>query len=394
MISAGEDATDRARALRDAAASDPEQVPIAEVVELLVLGDPETRRIAMACLEETIDARSEKPAAAPAAFERLLDDDDPYVRRRAALSAGAAIRKDAESFETLVPALRTIGSDPGEPGRDAAIQALAALAIERPGSATNAVEPLLDVCHARVVPTGPPRDEPGPSRDDGYPDGDDAGAAVGPERDRRESTRVQATAGLTRIAAERPEAVVDRAERIAALLEDEHHLVRAGTCEVLESLAEAYPAEVEPFVPALVDRLASDTEHPIPWRAADALNAVGDEYPIRVGEELRGVLDTIEKFLERRDPGIRGVGVGLLAYAVQADAGAVDELIPRVRALLEDDHAPVRANAALTLGLAGREKARDDLESLAADDPEPSVRDAAIRALELLDRPATGETTK
>ncbi|MFC4439990.1 MULTISPECIES: HEAT repeat domain-containing protein [Natrialbaceae] len=387
MISTGEDATDRARTLRDAAASDPAQVPIAEVVELLVLGDPETRRIAMECLEETIDARSETPGAAAAAFERLLDDDDPYVRRRAALSAGAAIRTDAESFETLVPALRTIGIDPGEPGRDAAIQALAALALERPGSAPDAVEPLLDVCHARVVPTGPPRD-------DGYPDGDDVGAAVGPERDRRESTRVQATAGLTRIAAERPETVVDYADRIAELLEDDHHLVRTGTCEVLESLAEASPDDVEPFVPALVDRLASDTEHPVPWRAADALNAVGDEYPIRVGEELRGVLDTIETFLERRDPGIRGVGVGLLAYAAQADAEAVDELIPRVRPLLEDDHAPVRANAALTLGLAGRKEAVDNLESLAADDPEPSVRDAATRAIELLDRPTAGETAK
>ncbi|WP_306061584.1 HEAT repeat domain-containing protein [Natronococcus wangiae] len=386
MISPGENATDRARSLRDTVATNPAQVPTAEVVELLALGDSETRRIAMACLEETIDARPEESAAAAAAFERFLDDDDPYVRRRAALSAGAVIRTDAESFETLVPTLRTIGNDPAEPGRDAAIRALSALALERPASATDAVEPLIDVCHARVVP-------PGSSRDDGHR-GDDVAAAAGPERDRRESTRVQAMAGLTRIAAERPEAVVDRAERIAALLEDDHHLVRSGTCEVLESVAETHPAAVEPFVPALVDRLASDTDHPVPWRAADALNAVGGEYPIRVGEELREALDRIEGFLERRDPGIRGVGVGLLAYAAEADPGAITELVPRVRPLLEDDYAPVRANAALTLGLAGREEAADDLESLAADDSDPSVRDAATRALELLDRPATGETTK
>ncbi|TYL37946.1 hypothetical protein CV102_14595 [Natronococcus pandeyae] len=393
MISSGEDATERARTLRDVATTDPAAVPIAEVVELLVLGNPETRQLAMACLEETIDGRPGESAAAVAAFERLLSDDDPHVRRRAALSAGAAIRNDAESFETLVPALRTIGNDPTEPGRDAAIQALSALALERPGSATDAVDPLIDVCHARVVPTEPPRDGSGPSRDGGYRD-DHTAAAVGPERDRRESTRVQAMAGLTRIAAERPEAVVDRAERIAELLGDDHHLVRAGTCEVLESVAETHPAAVEPFVPSLVDRLASDTEHPVPWRAADALNAAGDEYPIRVGEELRGVLDTIETFLERRDPGIRGVGVGLLAYAAQADADAVDDLVPRVHDLLEDDQAPVRANAALTLGLAGRGEAVDDLESLAADDPEPSVRDAATRAIGLLEGPATGETTK
>ncbi|NKE36103.1 HEAT repeat domain-containing protein [Natronococcus sp. JC468] len=375
MISSGEDATDRARELRDTAAADPERVPLGDVVELLVLGDPETRRLAMACLETALEARPEATDAAVTAFERLLADDDAHVRRRAALSAGAAIQgTDAASFEGLVPALEPIGDDPAEPGRDAAIRALAAIALERPESATGATDPLLEVCHARVVPAEPAADAlPG------------APSPVGPERDRRSATRVQAVAGLTRIAAERPAVLVDGAERVAALLEDDHHLVRSGACEVLESLAERDPAAVEPFVPALVDRLVSDTDHPVPWRAADALNAVGGAYPERVGTALEPAVDDVGALLERRDPGIRGVGIGLLNYVAQVDPASVEGLLPCVRELLASNHAPVRANAALTLGLAGCEGAVDDLESLAADDPDGAVRDAAARALDRLE---------
>ncbi|MFU8868942.1 HEAT repeat domain-containing protein [Natronococcus sp.] len=389
MIPIGDDATDRARRLRDAAVADPEGVALEDAVELLVLGDPETRRLAMACLEDTLEARPGASAAAVTAFERLLEDDDPHVRRRAALSAGAAIENGAEPFAPLVPTLEPIAADPAEPGRDAAVRALSALALECPDAMTDAVDPLLDACHARIVSDTASHETDRP-RDDGAP------SAVGPERDRRTATRVQATAALTRIAAERPGAAVDRVERVAALLEDDHHLVRAGACEVLESLAEWDPAAVEPFVPALVDRLESDTDHPVPWRAADALNAVGEEYPVRVGEELRDALRKLAAFLDRRDPGIRGIGVGLLAYVAQADPEAVEDTVPRVRELLEDDHAPVRANAALTLGLADREEAVDALESLAADDPDGAVRDAAARALERIEseRSRVGETTK
>lgn len=375
MISPGEDATDRASELLDAATADPAQISLAHVVELLVLGNPETRRLAMKCLEATLDVRPEASEAAVTAFERLLEDGDPHVRRRAALSAGAAIQgADTESFEALVSPLEAIGSDPAEPGRDAAVRALATIGLERPESVTGAVELLLDVCHARVVSAESPADtSPG------------ASSSVGPERDRRLTTRVQAMAGLTRIAAERPETIVGYVDQVVALLEDDHHLIRSGTCEVLESLAEGHSDEVAPFVPALVDRLASDTDHPVPWRAADALNAVGGEYPELVGAALGSVVDDIEALLKRRDPGIRGVGIGLLTYVTQVDPSSVEGLLPRVHELLADDHAPVRANAALTLGLTGYGDAVDDLEVLVADDPEPAVRDAATRALERLE---------
>lgn len=370
---------DRARELRAAARTNPEDVDIDAVVRLLVRGEREARRIAIDAYDEATSARPEAAETAATALESDLRAESAETRRRAALTAAVLVDRDPSAFASVVPALDTVAADPSEPGRDPAAAALGGLAIERPAAVAPAAETLLSVAHSRIETSDDPAVErvlpettaPG-----------ETGGPVGPERQRRDEVRVRSVAGLTRIAAERPEAVRDHAPRVAALLADDHHLVRAGACEVLESVAAAFPDAVEPFATDLADRVAADTQHPVPWRAADALNAVGRSFPGSVGEAVAPVADELGSFLDARDPGIRGVGVGLLTYAAEASPSSVASLAPTVRERLDDDRVPIRANAALVLGLIDATDAREDLERLAAEDSDEHVRAVARRSLE------------
>ncbi|MFC7230666.1 hypothetical protein ACFQMM_03335 [Saliphagus sp. GCM10025308] len=110
----------------------------------------------------------------------------------------------------LVPALRSIGIDPAEPGREAAIVAIAKLAHVRLASITPAVDALVAICDDPVS-------TPSSARDDlGGPGKSDAAAALQPERERRDQARLHAIAALTLLAADDPAAVRSAAPSIAS----------------------------------------------------------------------------------------------------------------------------------------------------------------------------------
>lgn len=378
------DERERARAIRERAESDPTAVDAADVISLLVDGDRAGRPDAVAAYDAVAGARPDAAADAADSLEAFLADESATRRRRAAMAVAVLAERTPDELSSLVPALRVLADDPAEPAREPAVLALSALALERPARVASASDALVAICRSPVLEPAT-REAGGPG--DGWTAPENAGNR---DRERRDAVRARAMAGLTRIADERPDALAERVSEIGACLEDDHHLLRAGACEALESLSAAHPEAVADFAPALAARVEGDAMHPVPWRAADALNALGEAFPERVGEAVAAVAPAFERLLEARDPGIRGVGVGLLTYAAEAEPAAVERFVPTLRERLSDEGAPVAANAALALGLLGATAARGDLEALAEATEDETVRAMVERALERLDGEAAG----
>lgn len=378
-----EDKIERASALQEAAKTEPSSVAVDDVVDLLVYGDQKTRSIAFEAFTELAAVRSAAVDSAVARLEEHLTTGVTDIRRRAILTTEVLVERYPEPFERIVPELQSIADDRSSPGREPAILALAKLALERPIAVIPAVDTLLTICHEPVIPV----DDSTPG---GIPDaGPHRGGALKQERKNRDKVRVHAIAGLTRIAAADPAAIRGSVSDVADLLEDDNHLVRAATCEVLEAIALEFPREVEPFVSALATRIESDGKHPVPWRAADTLVAVGDARPERVGHAVAPIVDDLSKFVESRNAERRLNGVALLADAANVQPEAVESMVPRLRARLEDDDPSVRASAALALGFAGDVTAFATIAEFAESDPDADVRDAAARSLDRLRRTET-----
>jgi hypothetical protein len=365
----------RAAEIRSATETEPESVDVDELVDLLVFGANKTRRIAFDAYESLVSAR---PAIVDASVSRLqthLTTDSAETRRRAALTAGILVEDYPDSFTQIVPDLRSIG-DSTEPGREPAIVALSRVAYVRPTAVTPAVETLLDVCFDSI-----PSEDSGSTDHSSLHPESDGRAALHKDREQRDTVRLHAIAALTLIANEDPDVLVASVARIASLLEDDHHLIRAGACELLESLASSSPAAVDPFATDLAERAATDAKHPVPWRAADALVVLEAERPECVGEAIAPNAAQMSRFVEARDPDRRRAGSTLLADTALVEPASVEQLLPALRELLSDDDADVRANAVIALEAAGDSDDRATIEALGETDPDERVRGTASRVL-------------
>lgn len=335
---------DEARALRELAQQSPEAVRVERLVDLFVCGEHSTRRAANDAMGALLQQR---PNAADAAFSHLvshLRDDDPDTRRRAALTACVLAAESPGAVQSALEPLLSIATDPAEPGREPALLALSEFAIGRPGDAAKIVGPLLDVAadtvprHASVTPREPPQGD-GPQRRDG----------MALERTRRDQVRVYAIGGVAQIAIERPEAVDPHRDALYGLLDDDHHLVRAGACEALVGVGQERPEAIDPAVPDLVDLVANDVKNPVPWRAGEALAVACDSDPSAVGGELATATERLRTFLDSPDPQRRRTGVVLVEAVATVDTDAAGPLRQAVQELLDEDDPVVRETAARTL---------------------------------------------
>ncbi|WP_436925651.1 HEAT repeat domain-containing protein [Halosimplex amylolyticum] len=395
------DGADRAAKLREASTIEPETVDVTDVVDLLLHPDRRVRGTASDALERLVDAR---PGAIDGAVDRLaahLDADDPDRRRRAALTVASLSGDHAEELARLVPRLATLGTDRSEPGREPAVLALAKIGIARPAAAVEAVDVLLGLSRDPLADATSGAGSPGaPAAGPDAPTAGHGTSAVGPggstrlpvgqtprERDRarRDEVRVHAVAALARIATADPDAVRAATDGVADLLDDDHGGVRAAACEFLEAVAPEHPSAVEPAAPDLAERAVSDPKHPVPWRAADALGALGEERPEAVGAAVAPVAGDLDRFLESRDGDRRAAGAAFLAHAALVRPRSIEPQAATLEGLLSDERPPVRASAALALGRAERIDAREPIADLAENDPATGVRDAARRAREHLE---------
>lgn len=380
----GNGGEERARALRADAQRSPESVSIEQLTDALVSREQSTRRIASEAMGSLLQRRS---GVADEAFAHLvshLRDDDTGTRLRATLTARDLAAEAPAAVQSALEPLRTIATDPAEPGREPALLSLAEFAIERPGEASGVTEPLLGVT-ADTVPRGATGTPLGP----GQVEDPERRDRVAPERTRRDQVRVHAIAGVAQISTERPDVVEPHRDALYELLEDEHHLVRAGACEAFVGVGQETPEAVEPAVPDLVDLVANDTQHPVPWRAGEALVVACDSDPAVVGRELATAPERLRAFLDSRDPQRRRTGLALAEAVANADAAAATPLRQSIRELLDEDDPDVRATAARTLGAMGGTAPSPELVELAASDLDPDVRAAAGHAIRQFERSIT-----
>lgn len=347
-----------ASVLCERARREPESVAAATVVDHLVSGDRATRGAALKAYESLVDAR---PGAAEDATNRLAEHlvtDDWDVRRRAALTSQALVERTPEAFEGLVPELRALG-DGTEPGREAAIDALAGLALERPEAAVPAVEVLHAICHDPIKPV-----ERGQRADLAR---GPRGGPLGPERERRDRVRVRAIAGLTRVADAEPAAMEPVVADVGDLLSDDHNLVRAAACELLEAVATTFPDEVAADADALAERAGSDHEQPVPWRAADALASLAAVRPAQVGRAVAPIASDLSRFLDSRTVERRRTGTTLAVAAAAIRPTAIEPAGALLKDRLADRDDAVGARAATALALSGVGRARALRAVLAGD---------------------------
>ncbi|WP_137290791.1 HEAT repeat domain-containing protein [Natronorubrum halophilum] len=377
---------ERATEIRTAAETEPGTVDIDILTDLLIAPTKGVRRIAFDACQSLVSAQPAAVDDIVTQLETHLVNGSAKVRRRAALTTGVLVEEYPESIDRLAPPLRSIGNDPAEPGREAAIVALSKLAFERPAAVAPEVDTLLSICLDPVsVSPAIQAEHEGP-----YAESEEE-MALRPERERRDQIRLYALAALTQIATDEPAALRMSTSLVAPLLEDDNNLIRAGACELLEPLASTYPSSVESFAPELAERAASDTKHPVPWRAADALVALDEKRPKQVGDAVAPFASDFSRFLESRDSGRRRTGIALLTDAAIVRPESIEPMLPTLRDLLGDDDSFVRTNATIVLGAAGDETDRSAIADLAETDPDGCVRETAARVLEQFVHPREDE---
>ena len=187
---------------------------------------------------------------------------------------------------------------------------------------------------------------------------------------------------------------------LALLADDKTPVLRAAVIDALGEIGDA--RAIEPLV-RLIRQEKRDADQATSVRAALALRALGD--PL-AGKLLFRALD--DKDPQVRAGGAIGIGVldaspkGLAALAAEHrmrwyrrapswpgkrwfDARGTHRLIES----LGDEHAQLRRNAALALGLTGDARSVEPLAALLRRDPDGSVREAAAQALAMIDDPRT-----
>ncbi|NGM71170.1 HEAT repeat domain-containing protein [Natronolimnobius sp. AArcel1] len=227
-----------------------------------------------------------------------------------------------------------------------------------------------------------------------------------------------ATADLCRclasIADDRPGALVEQIELLTAAIAD-RPVIDGWGIQIVSHLSTAYPTELEPAVPVLVDALEPDpTEHGVEVFAAlgriartgttlqtDEFVAAAASLATHENDSLRtnaigcladvarhhpatveGVCPDLTPALESEYPQTRAnaaTTIARVAAGVDADT-ATSPISDQLVSLLEDEHTSVRLNACLAVGYGRIEAAREQLGALEHRDPDRGVRERAAWA--------------
>ncbi|MFC4246425.1 HEAT repeat domain-containing protein [Natribaculum luteum] len=176
-----------------------------------------------------------------------------------------------------------------------------------------------------------------------------------------------------------PAAYLPTVPKLRRLLERESLEFHEDVAYCLAELAAESSDDVAPSVEAIVEFAQGQTSEPGPetTHALRCLSHVAEGRP----DAVVGHVDAIVEVLETDDPSVREHAVCTLAHVAASSAVAVRPARSHLQEHLADDHAPVRRNACLALGRGQIVEARDRLAAVAADDPDPDVRQQASWAL-------------
>ena len=290
-----------------------------------------------------------------------------------------------DALEDHREAMRTLATSDVATIRQRATRLLLAFAGFRPASIAEpeTVSALLDVLE-RTTPDHPAEI---PERSDGVTRQFDEFVTFQERREQqREATaREMAALALAELAAERPSAFEGEVDRLVTFVDDRDPTVRAGTIDAVGRVAPVDRVASETAIPPLVALLVEEGRWPeIRSKAATALGLLAEVHPQSLVDAVEPHVEELRELLWADDEGVRGGGVGLLAYLAEADPSLARPARDRLLELLDDDAPFVRGNAALTLGFLDEPELEEQLRTLSRTDPDETVRRTAAQAVDEL----------
>lgn len=395
------DALGQPRAAYWAALTLAEMGPLAKpavpgLARLLSSNEPETRlQACMALGAIGADAQS----ALPALVKILGSDPLPGVRYAAAFAIGGIRVRD----EAAIAALRKAGQSNDKFLRIVAAAALARILPDDKAEVTAAVKLLIDGLKSDSVQLRQASaralqelksasDIVGPALISALKDSDPmvqhdslvAIASMGPvmlpqlttllkDKDlRRSAAAVLATFG--------PAAKPAVGELVALL--DDPNLDAPTRRELQFTLGQIGP-DAAPAVPELIQGLASDQERV----RNSAIFALG-----RIGPAAKAAIPALTQLETSEDPMMRVGSLWALVHIQPGDSAVVAKAVPELVKSLDSERQMVRAEVARTLASLGAaaKPALPALEKVARQDPDPQVRDTAAKAIEQIQKSASG----
>jgi hypothetical protein len=342
----GETPMARAQSLADIAATAPDQVELATVIDLLDSDDSTVRETVLDGVQSLANSRPDDSLPVLPALRSHLADDTHATQVLNCLAPLATARPaDIAPFVTeTIPYLLT---DDAQQQRSAA-RIIAEVASEHPTDVVDAVPALSAIVsnqlagfeHAlfalnRTAAEHPDEVRPAASALSAVLEDDSLGV----------EPRLNATATLGRIASEHPDAAVDAIDSVVNLLDADAQRLRANAAGVLGDVATVHANELVPHVDHLAELLESDDDYALVNTTA-ALSRVADTNP-----------------------------------------AAVQHLTDQYIALLDHDHRLVRLNACWMLGHVRADSAASRLDDVRLNDEDERVRNRAAWALTEIDQP-------
>ena len=251
-------------------------------------------------------AQVDPDAVSVAEILTLLDSQDDTAVDEALQALNALAKERPSDCTPALPILRTQLSADDPPKLACTLGTLRLLAAAEPAD----VAPLVDVISPYLV------DGSGPAR--------------------REAARC-----LAEIAENEPEDAVDAVPALATVVEDEArgqaHALYALTC-----VSREFPEEIKPVTETMAARVVDDDlSTNTRLNATAALGRVVDEYP-GVGPDI---VDEVAGLLDATEPKLRANATGLLSDLAQQNPREVEPHLARLVELVSDDDTYTRINA-------------------------------------------------
>lgn len=408
---------DEGEQLRERTVTDPEGVPIEEILNALeanpsrnrsevlealsaaTADQPRRAETAVTGLESLLDGSrtlriaaadglsvvaGNQPDAVSWAVPSLadqLDDDSGRVRASAARALATLGESQSESVRPVVDDVEPLLTDDAPFVRAAAAAIMTAVLPEEVDAAIPLVPALVEALEPMSGLDSKAKEEwlrNSPVREKLLEAKSDA-------RQDRERIRTHFAAALATTAEQRPSSVVDCLPTVIEYLERESNpLVRSALLDVVGFVAQYDADTTGAAIEPVAAVLANTKEVTLQAKASWVLGLLAEKQPDRVFEAIQNDIPAIIALLDESDERVEGAAVGLLSYVAEHDPDAVRPALPQLRELLTADRATVRGGAVWALAYAGRRKDRDRLLAL-TDDDHDDVRAAANEALEVLE---------
>lgn len=153
--------------------------------------------------------------------------------------------------------------------------------------------------------------------------------------------------------------------------------VRRNLLDAIGAIAEDDPAAATPAIDSVVEVLVETHSDELKSKAAWTLAWIAEGAQQEVVSSISERTPSLFPSLEVSDDDLRGGVIVLLSHVAELDPESIEPAVPQIRSLLEDDSRLIRGAAVWTLAYAGTDEDLQRIRALAAEDPDPDVRDAA-----------------